>query len=171
MKHALALLLFLGACQTISAQPATLVDSASAVKPVVTQSLPATINTDYKNTRYWQRHKVQKLAGGLSLGVGLASLAVCGLVYAIGNSQSDGISLGTMGAVWIGGSSAVSLASIPLFFSAHKNKKKAKALVAGIIDDPKPSTRDWKTTGLRYELMGGITWPMGQGLLGDERLG
>jgi hypothetical protein len=54
---------------------------------------------------------------------------------------------------------------------AHKNKQKARAMAADGYETSWSAERDWRSTGLRYEVSGGVTWPVGQGPLGDERLG
>jgi opacity protein-like surface antigen len=172
MKQNLLILMLLFAAVAVKAQRVAMPDSTQALRPVVVLPMPESSGQAYKDTRYWQRHKVQNLAGGLSLGVGLSSLALCGLVYAVGSSESDGSSsVGTLGGIWIGASSALTLASIPLFVGAHKNKQKARAMAADGYETSGAAERDWRSTGLRYEVSGGVTWPVGQGALGDERLG
>ena len=77
----------------------------------------------YKQSPYWKKHKMQKIAGGVSLGVGILAVGY-GLLYVAFDSAEGG------GNDWIGKGILVSggclmLVSIPLFISAHKNKGKA----------------------------------------------
>lgn len=121
-------------------------------------SLPLVVDTfDCRNTYYWQKNRVQKFAASSCLVVGGVSLGIYGLARALasafGHSDFSWFDL-----VWGGGSAAVMSASIPLYISAAKNRKKARSMTFGEYSTD-THRKDYRRNGMRYEPSVSLTVP------------
>lgn len=82
----------------------------------------------YKHTYLWKKHKTQNVIGGVCLGAGVATASFWVALKAITNGYSGSKGLTPIDKGLLATSIGLSVASIPLFVFAHKNKKKAMSL-------------------------------------------
>lgn len=85
---------------------------------------------EYKQTKYWRRHRRYKTAAYCVLGVG-ACATLMGIAVICSDWKGEWEEAQAVyGAAFTGGGVVIAAASIPLFVAAHRNKKKAKNAVA-----------------------------------------
>lgn len=84
---------------------------------------------EYRNTKYWRRHRRYKTAAYCVLGVG-ACATLMGIRIVCSDWGEWEEAQPVFGAAFIGGGVIIGAASIPLFVAAHRNKKKAKNAVS-----------------------------------------
>ncbi|APA00614.1 MULTISPECIES: hypothetical protein [Flavobacterium] len=93
----------------------------------IVNSFCQTQTTTFSKEYYLEKSKKQKKTGWIVLGTGLGIAAIGGLVQ-LSNSNSSSWNFDFTGAYIAIGGGVLSLASIPCFVSAAKNKKMAVAL-------------------------------------------
>lgn len=128
-------------------------DSTIGFTPIVKD------NFDYKNTSLWNRNKIKTFSAGTLVGMGSLTLFYYALIRMFVASENCK-DLGVIDAVFGGSSLAMLSGSIPLFISAHKDRKKAMNLTDAEFAQYMKSNRDYRTTGFRCELSAALTYPL-----------
>lgn len=82
----------------------------------------------YKQTVYWKRHRVEKTCGIVAVSLGSTVFLGGGFCYVLSGMAYDDRSMKAFKWITIGGA-VCAVASIPLFVLAHKDAKRAKAVV------------------------------------------